>query len=444
MYSQKIVELFDRLGIAVGDTIKVDSKELSFEGQLMPNTESGNENTIVIKLKNGYNVGVAFDEKVRVKKLETMKKPAEFPFAKLKADPKLPSVTIIWVGGTIGSKVAYDTGGVSMTVKPEELLYYIPEIGKIANVTVNHLFSIASEDLTYLEWQKIAAETAKALNGGARGVVITHGTDTMHFTAAALSFMLQGLNAPVVLTGAQRSGDRGSSDSFMNLIAAVRFAANSNVAEVGICMHATSSDDRMVLIRGVRARKMHTSRRDAFRPVNDKPIAEMTQQGEITYIGDYRKVEKSRAKIEAKTNFEPKVALVSAYPNSDPQVLEYYLDKGYRGIIIQGTGLGHTPTSVGHEGKSWLGHIRNAVSGGAIVGMTSQCLYGRVNSNVYKNLRLISNAGAIYCEDMLPETALVKLGWLLGNDTTEKAKGMLNKNIAGEIKERLEFDEFLV
>lgn len=444
MYSSKLSNIFKEKKIELGDTIKVEKAGFAIEGELMPNTEAGGENSIIVKMKSGYNAGVIFDEKTKVEKLHSRKAASEFPFAKPKADAKLPKVTIIWTGGTIGSKVTYGTGGVASTVKPEELFYYVPELPEIANISMNHLFSVWSQDLTYMEWQKLADAVAKEINAGARGVVITHGTDTMHYTAAALSFMLKNLNAPVVLTGSQRSSDRGSSDAFLNLIAATKLAANSDIAEVGICMHASSSDDKMAFIRGTKARKMHTSRRDAFRAINDKPIAYATQRGEISYISDYKKIEKTAAKVKAETKFEPLVALLKTHPNSDPEVMQYYLEKGYRGFIIEGTGLGHTPIDVAHEGRSWLPHIKSAVGESAVVGMTSQTIYGRVHPNVYSPLRVLKNAGVVFCEDMTPETAYVKLGWLLGNYDNEKARELLDKNMAGEINERITYDEFLL
>jgi glutamyl-tRNA(Gln) amidotransferase subunit D len=272
------------------------------------------------------------------------------------------------------------------------------------------------------------------------GVIITHGTDTMHFTAAALSFMLENLNAPVVLTGAQRSSDRGSSDAFMNVICSANIAAHSDAAEVGICMHADSSDNYCNFSRGTKVRKLHTSKRDAFRCVNSKPIARIGADGSINYLGGYRKAGEGRGKVRAVTGFDPKVALVKFYPNSDPDILDYYLNKGCRGIIIEGTGLGHVAVSPSDKGYSWLEAIRKAVDFGAVVGMTSQCLNGRVSSTVYTNLRLISGAGAVYCEDMLPEVALVKLGFLLGNRKPEEAKKMLGRDIAGEITSRTEVE----
>jgi glutamyl-tRNA(Gln) amidotransferase subunit D len=441
MYSKIIQDFFDAEKIKPGDLIKISNKKFEIEGELMPKPEVGSDNIIIIKLSNGYNVGISYEGAV-IKKIASRKENKN-PALVYKTNAELPTVTIIWTGGTIGSRIDYIVSGVSMTVKPEELLYYIPEISKIANIKIIPLFSISSEDMTYHEWQRIAEETAKALNTGSKGVVITHGTDTMHFTASALAFMLQDLNAPVVLTGSQRSSDRGSSDAFFNLIAAVRFAAESDIAEVGICMHKDSSDNEMQFIRGVKARKMHTSRRDAFRPINDKPIAIVSLNNKIKYISNYKKISEKKKEVVAKTAFEP-VVLINAYPNSDPEVLEYYTEKGIRGFIIEGTGLGHTPTSVEHEGLSWLPYIKDLIANGAIVGMTSQCLYGRVHENVYKNLRLLSNAGVIYCEDMLPETAYVKLGWLLANYNVDEVKRLLKTNLVGEISERIEYDKFLI
>ncbi|MCL4404650.1 Glu-tRNA(Gln) amidotransferase subunit GatD, partial [Candidatus Marsarchaeota archaeon] len=350
---------------------------------------------------------------------------------------------LIYTGGTIGSKLDYKTGGVYMLLKPEELLYEVPELAGIADIEVEPLFSISSEDMSYHEWQKIAERVAEARKEGFRGVVVTIGTDTMHYASAALSFMLNGIGMPVVLTGAQRSSDRGSSDAFMNLYCSVVLAAKSDIAEVGICMHKNSSDDECGFILGTRARKMHTSRRDAFRPINSEYIATVSYKGEIKYgKSNYRKLNGEK-QAALKTGFDKKVALIKAYPNSDPEIISHYAEKGYKGIIIEGTGLGHTPVSTEHEGYSWLPEIKKAVEKGVIVGMTSQCLYGRVNPNVYRNLRLLSGSGVVYCEDMLPETAYVKLGWLLGNFKSADAKRMLSKNVAGELKDRSLYEEFL-
>jgi len=446
VYSSEITDFMGKKGISVGDKVKIGSDDVNVEGEIMPKTEVGSPDTLVIKLENGYNIGIAYSPDLEISLLTKRKGKIEFPKAKTKSSHNLPSVELIYTGGTIGSKVDYKTGGVYMLTKPEELLYEVPEVSEIANITISNLFNIASEDMSYHEWQKIAEEVARALNKGAKGAVVTIGTDTMHYASAALSFMLKGLNAPVVLTGAQRSSDRGSSDAFFNLKAAMKIAAHSDIAEVGICMHSSSSDDKCHFIRGTHARKMHTSRRDAFRPINGRAIALVGQDLDITYASDYAKVDpKSKEKVEAMTKFEAKVALVKIAPNSDPGILDFHISRGCKGIILEGTGLGHAPVSTIHDHLNWLSSIKSAVDSGVVVGMASQCLYGRVNPNVYRNLRILSTAGVVYCEDMTPETAYVKLGWLLGNYSAERARDMLNKDLRGEITKRLEFDEnFLV
>ena len=442
MYSNEIGAFLKKSRINTGDRIRLEYSGVTIEGDLMPKTEVGSPDTLIVKLKSGYNVGVAFAG-ARVTKLAESEGPVVFPTAKLKENGKLPRISMIITGGTIVNKIDYKTGGVHPVIKPEELFYDVPELSKIARITMRNPFSMASEDMSYQEWGKIADEVVHELNAGARGIVVAMGTDTMHYAAAALSFMLQDLDAPVVITGAQRSSDRGSSDAFMNLICSAHIAAESDIAEVGICMHRSSSDDECQFVRGTKVRKMHSTRRDAFRPVNDVPIAYANAAGRIRYNSQYKKVSK-RAKATALTKFEGRVALAVAYPNSNPELIDFYVRKGYKGIIIEGTGMGHTPVLPSNTDNSWLDYMAQAIKRGVVVGMTTQTLYGRVNTNVYSNLRKISGLGVIYCEDMLPETAYVKLGWLLGNYGAKKAKELLNKNLVGEISQRTELGEFLV
>lgn len=442
MYSKEILDFFKKNGINIGDKVSISSKDMALDGEIMPKTEAGDRSTIVVKLDNGYNTGIKFSDDMIVEKLSEGKSEASFPKAKLTQKKGLPKVTLIYTGGTIGSKVDYKSGGVYTLTKPEELLYEVPELSGIANLEIIPLFSIFSEDMSHMEWQKTAQKVADALNTGSNGVVVTIGTDTMHYAASALSFMLANLSAPVIVTGAQRSSDRGSSDAFMNLVCAVAAAARSDIAEVCVCMHASSSDDRCVLIRGTRARKMHTSRRDAFRSINDTPIAFVDKAQKITYNNDYNRVGPSQKGVEAKTGFEDRVALVKIYPNSNPEILEFYASKGYKGIILEGTGLGHVAATTQHRQFNWLQHIKNAADKGILIGMTSQCINGRVHSSVYSTARMLSDVGVIYCDDMLPETAYVKLGWLLANHRKEEAARLLNKNIVGEIKKRSGYEEF--
>lgn len=443
MYSKDLESVLASLHVSIGDWIRIETDTVNIEGVLMPRTDAGESDIIVIKRKDGYNMGIRYGKGTKITKMEGGRGSFSFPKApSASPNPALRKIAMLYTGGTIGSKIDYLTGGVYMLTKPEELLYEVPELKDIANVEIRNLMSIASEDMTYIEWQKMAEDAAKAINNGAQGVVITHGTDTMHYTSAALTFMLKGLNRPVVLTGAQRSSDRGSSDAFSNLICSFQMAARSDVAEVGVCMHESSSDGTNIFIKGTNARKMHTSRRDAFRPINGKPICRVSTDGRIEYLSSYRKVSAQDSKVSALTGFEPKVALVKVHPNSDPEVIDYYVGKKYKGIILEGTGLGHVPTTTSKKELSWISHVRKAVDAGMVVGATSQCINGRVNPNVYRNLRLLGGAGAIFCEDMMPEVAYVKLGFLLGNYDSGKAREMLGVNIAGEITERTEFDSF--
>jgi glutamyl-tRNA(Gln) amidotransferase subunit D len=439
MYDEVLLKKFDEKKIKTGDKVKVTSRLGSFEGILMPRPDLGDKSIIVIKQGDGYNIGVRFTSDIAIEKIPAKEETFEFPAVKVSKSKSLPEITMVYTGGTISSKIDYKSGGVHMTTKPEELLADVPELANIANISIDNPMTIPSEDMSYKDWQVVAESVAKALNKGSEGVVVTIGTDSMQFLSVALSFMLKDLSGTVAITGAQRSPDRGSSDAFMNLICSTHIAAKSKIAEVGICMHASSSDNFCNFMRGTKVRKMHTSRRDAFRPMNAPPIARVNVEGTIEFLSDYKKVGGSK-KTVAETKFEPRVAIVVAYPNSDPSVLEFYAGKGYKGIIIEGMGLGHVPVSPSQKENGWVEHIKKVVDAGLIVGMTSQTLSGRVNSNVYRNLRLASGAGTIYCEDMLPEAAYAKLGWLLANHKKEDVERLLVKNLVGEITERSTYE----
>ncbi len=397
-------------------------------GYVLPRTVFSSPDIIVVKLKNGYNIGIAEE---KVENIEVLGEEVElrgFEAPNFRGRGK--KVFMLATGGTIASRVDYLTGGVKASMKPEEIVAFIPELAEFAELDFYLLFNKLSEDLTPLDWVKIAEKAAELANKS-YGVVITHGTDTMHFTSAALSFMLS-QGKPVVLTGAQRSSDRPSSDAFMNIICSV-IAATSDIGEVGIVFHAGTSDDFCWFLRGTRARKLHTSARGAFQPVNTPPLAEIKPGGEIKRLWDY--VKRSDAEIKADSKIEPKVAMVLAYPGSDPEVLYWYLERGYRGIVIQGTGLGHVPVNP-EFAKSWIPVLEEVAREIPVV-MTSQCIFGRTHRYVYTNLRKAVRAGAIYVGDMLPEVAYVKLIWVLGHvkEKQEVAK-LMQKNLRGEISER--------
>jgi glutamyl-tRNA(Gln) amidotransferase subunit D len=445
MYAKNLQSVLDRKKLKVGDRILVEGGGKRYEGLLMPRIELGDTSSIVLKLDSGYNMGVRFQPGMKIEKSRTsepkdIKEEEEYELGKTKKslldvsfDPKKPPISLIATGGTIASRVDYRTGAVLMQMEPKEFLYNVPELAGIINLThIANPFNKASEDMDHHDWKEIAEIAAKKLNSGDHGVIITHGTDILHYTAAALSFFLRNVSKPVVLTGAQRSSDRGSSDAGMNLICAARVAV-SDIAEVGICMHGEPDDTYCLFLRGTKVRKMHTSRRDAFRPINDLPLAKVWPDGRIDKINPEQK-KRSEGKVELDAKFEPNVAIIKAYPGSDPGVIDYYLRKGCKGFVIEGTGLGHVPT---FAKKPWISAIKKHSENIPFV-VTSQTLYGRVNPDVYTNLRILFHeAGAIPGEDMLPETAYVKLGWVLGHTKSmEKIGEMMLTNYAGEITKR--------
>lgn len=437
MYSKKIQALIGGEKIKIGDMVSVKAGKQVYEGILMPQTEQGDPDVIVLKLGSGYNIGIKFSKQIKIQKaggrIKTLGKTKE-SLLKLKFNPKKPAVSIIATGGTIASRVEYKTGAVCMQMEPEEFLHNVPELADIVNLkkTIN-LFNIASEDMNHTHWQKIAKEVAKELNAGARGVILTHGTDTLHYTAAALSFFLKNISKPVVLVGAQRSSDRGSSDAGINLICA-SYVAVSDMAEVGVCMHGSISDDYCLFSRGTKTRKLDTQRRDAFRPINDLPLAKVWPNGKIEKINPNIR-RRTNKKVELDMKFEPKIALLKTYPGAEPSVIDWYVSKGYKGFVIEGTGLGHVPTQCKN---SWTEVIKKHTKRGIPFVIVSQTLYGRINTNVYKNLRILyKEAGAISGEDMLPETAYIKLAWILGHTSDiEKIREMVSTNYAGEITKR--------
>lgn len=449
MYSEKIEQELKKKKIQPGNRIHVQSGKKEYEGILIPRIGVGDLNSIIIKMDNGYNIGVRFEKNMNIRKLPGGKQ-IKFKPAKIsnRKDPQKPTISILGSGGTIASRVDYSTGAVFPAFSPDDMLISFPELKEIANIKSKKLFDLLSEDMSTAHWQTIAREVAKDIKSKSNGIVIMHGTDTMHYTAAALSFMLQNLPIPVVLVGSQRSSDRGSSDNVMNLVSAALIAAESGIAEVGVCMHANTSDDYCFFHQGTKVRKMHTSRRDAFRSINAKPFAKINyEQRKIEIMrSDYRK-RSSGSKLKLDDKINSKVALVHTYPGIAPKYIES-LAQHFDGVVIAATGLGHVPTNPkGDElAKSIAPAVQQLIESGIPVVFAPQTLYGRLNLNVYETGRMLNDIGVIGngC-DWTPETALVKLMWVLGHtNNLNKVREMMLKNIAGEISERTEVEEFLL
>jgi len=415
-----------------GDEVVIKAGKREEQGTLLESHEPG---IILLKLKSGYNIGI---KKREIKKIKVLKRGREEgeKEGKIKMKGK-PRIEIVITGGTIASSLDVKTGGVKWLTSPSKFLNFYPEILDVVDVKIVNPFMKATENMDSGDWIKLAKIVARALNdNNVKGIILTQGTDFLHYTAAALSFFLGEIGKPVVLTYSQRSIDRGSSDARLNLQCAAQ-AAISDIAEVMLVGHSSINDDFCYALRGSKCRKMHTSRRDTFRPINCKPIAKVWPD-KIEPISEYKKRKKGKTKADAV--FNEKVGLLKFYPGQDPKILDFY--KKYKGIVIEMSGLGHVIT----EGKkSWIPKLKELIDKGVVICAAAQTLYGRLDPFVYSPGRELQKLGVIYLEDMLPETALVKLGWVLGHKKLgkEKIKEMLLKNVAGEFNSRLK-EGFLI
>jgi glutamyl-tRNA(Gln) amidotransferase subunit D len=428
-YKGKTLEALKKAGCEVGDIVQVTSEGGNYEGMLIPRYETGEGDHIVVKLKSGYNIGIRLTSDVTIRKIGKGTKPtfASPPIPEQKSE--LPKVVIMSTGGTIASRVDYRTGAVRPALSASDLYGVVPELSDIARVETKILLSLYSENITPKHWGEIARTIAEQISLGVNGIVIAHGTDTMAYTAAALSFALQNLPIPVVVVGAQRSSDRPSSDAATNLIGAVQFAANAPFAEVVLAMHETVSDTAIVAHRGTKVRKCHTSRRDTFKSINALPIARVKDNEISMLTSDFRKRNPANHLV-VKPDFNEDVALIKFHPGFNPSVIDWHVERGCKGIILEGTGLGHVS-------KYCFDAIQNANTRGVVVALASQCIWGRVNMHVYNTGRDLLARGVIPLEDMLAETGLVKLMWVLAQTKTpEEAKNLLRTNVAGEFSLR--------
>jgi len=413
-----------------GDFIKLRLAKRELEGTLL---ESHEKDIILLKLKSGYNIGIPkeniLDSKV-LRKFRESEEEFKLPSAKGK-----PSIGLIVTGGTIASKLDSRTGGVAPLTDVNEFAKFYPDLFEKVNVKkIEVPFMIASESMSSEHWIKIAEKVKELLDDeNIEGVVVTHGTDFLHYTSGALSFMLKDLNKPVVLTYSQRSIDRASSDADLNLRCAAEFAL-SDCAEVVLVGHASTNDDYCYAMLGTKVRKMHTSKRDTFKAINSKPIAKVWPD-KVEFVSEKRPRNKEKVKLDVE--FNDKVALLKFYPGQKPEILDYYKDKGYKGIVLEVSGLGHL---AGSDAKnSWIPTIKKLVKSGIVICATAQTIYGRLNPKIYSNGRELEDAGVIFLEDMLSETAFVKLSWALGHRgwSGEKVKEKMLENIAGEFNELL-------
>lgn len=434
MYSQKILDELKRKNISRGDRVRLVSGGSVFEGLLMPRPDFGDQDLIVIKLESGYNTGLAMDSIELIEKAPP--RPAE---SHPEESPKEGSVAILGCGGTIASKIEYKTGAVYPSISPTELREAFPALARWP-IHSRKIFSLFSEDMNAHHWRLLADSIEAEIKDGSSGIVVMHGTDTMVYTAAAISFMLQNLPVPVVLVGSQRSSDRPSSENQMNLVNSV-FSATKDFGEVSVCMHASTNDDYCHLHRGTRVRKMHTSRRDAFRSINARPLFLADYRADrFEALSPFRK--RATGGFAAKKELNDNVALIYVHPNIKPGLISRLDD--YDGVVLMGTGLGHVPTDAFGDDtvKGIYKPIAELIESGIPVVMSSQCISGRICMRVYTNGRLLRNAGVIGDgADWTPEAAYAKLCWVLGQTKDmKKVRQMMEVDVAGEITARSALD----
>lgn len=432
MYSDQIRELLEEENIDVGDQIKVNGRE----GRLMPKPSSGNPETVVLKLESGYNIGLEPENVELVEKTDT----EEPEKANIEHEEDKPDILVLHTGGTIASRVSYEEGGVKPAFDPEDLVEMYPELTDICNVHSEVVAQMLSEDMEPEHWQDIARKIDE-VKDEYDGIIVGHGTDTMSYTGAALTLMLQNLDTGVLLVGSQRSSDRPSSDASMNMVCAAEFLTKTDFKGLGICMHQTTSDDTCNILPAAKARKMHTSRRDAFKPVNDQPLGLVNYQTREIETN----FENTEGEYETAFELNKNVGFLKVRPGMNPEEIEFLIEQDYDGVIIEGTGLGHMPVNAFDEKtqhhEEILEKIRELAEDTVVV-MSSQCINGRIDMDVYDAGLKIQDAGVIEAEDMHPELAYVKLMWSLGQESSlGGARKLFRNNVNGELEDRSIYNE---
>jgi glutamyl-tRNA(Gln) amidotransferase subunit D len=437
-YRGPCLDLMKKFDVTVWSEVRARTSRGEFEGLILPRSETSDDEHLVLKLSSGYNIGLRHDTvrslaKIGYREAHYRIREKEFPI-----DPAKPRVKLFGTGGTIASRLDYRTGAVIPAFSPGELYGSVPELADICNLETEKLFGVFSENMGPEQYLILAERVGEAIRQGYAGIVIGHGTDTMHHTAAALSFMVRRPPVPIVMVGSQRSSDRPSSDAALNLINATWTAARGPIAEVMVCMFGPTSDQYNLLHRGTRVRKMHSSYRSTFRTLGDIPLA-MVERGKMTALKQDYLPRREDREVTVQAVYEERVTLAYYYPGMNADVIDALVEKGYKGIVIAGTGLGHVNRKI-------YPALERARDAGVQVYMTLQTLWGFVQMHVYETGREILQLGVIPLANMLPEVAFVKLGWALGvfPDDPAAVRELMTTTIAGEMTEREPHDGYLV
>ncbi|MFW9992275.1 MAG: Glu-tRNA(Gln) amidotransferase subunit GatD [Candidatus Odinarchaeota archaeon] len=430
-YRGKLLERLVKEGVTTWSQVVVRKKNGGvFEGVILPRSVHTDDNYLNLKVDTGYNVGITIKDEDEVEIIGFKMGKYQIPPVDHEINKQLPEVTLLGTGGTVASRLDYRTGAVLPAFTPEELFAAVPELTSIVNLTPKTLYQILSENFRPEYWVKTAESTAKEIENGAEGVIIGHGTDTMAYTGSFLAYALRDLPVPVVIVGSQRSSDRPSSDGPMNIINASMLAGYGDLAEVVVCMHGSTSDNYDLIHRGVRVRKMHSSRRDAFRTIGEMPLG-MMKDGKATFFKEDRRKrgQQDGEGFRVDTRHDERVAVLYSYPGMHPDMIHSVVDNGYHGIVIIGTGLGHV-------GSNMYEPLKRVQEEEIPVVMVVQPLYGFTHLRVYETGRDLLALGIIEGSNMLPSAAYAKLVWTLGHTRDVKeVKKIMQTNMVGEITE---------
>ena len=431
------LRILKKFNVRVWGIAEFETTRGFFKGTVLPRAENDDDHHIVIKIATGYNIGIDTHTIRSMKEVNYFKANYKIPEKEFPFTPNLPKVKLIGTGGTIASRLDYRTGAVIPAFSPGELYGAVPELAEICNLNTEKVFAVFSENMGPDQYKALAIAIKKEIESGVDGIVIGHGTDTLHHTAMALSFMVQNPPVPIILVGSQRSSDRPSSDAALNLMHSCYAAGHGDIAEVMVCMFGPTSDEYGFLHRGTRVRKMHSSYRSTFRTIGDTPIATV-KRGEVKLIKKKYNHRRKDRHVDIYPFFEDRISMIYFYPHMHPDTIDSLVDMGYKGIIIIGTGLGHV-------NKELYPAIERARDRGVAIYMTVQTLWGYVHMFVYDTGRDLMAMGVIPLENMLPEAAYIKLGWALGQTSDlEKVKEIMLKPINEEITGREPYNGYLV
>ncbi len=436
-YKGKALDVLMKFNVRVWGQTEMETTRGTFTGTVLPRSINDDAEHIVIKVITGYNIGVDVNTIINMKETGYKKANYAIPEKQFPYTEGLPHVKLFGTGGTIASRLDYRTGAVIPAFSPGELYGAVPELADICNLDTEKLFAVFSENMGPTQYIALAHAIQREVENGIDGIVIGHGTDTLHHTGAALTFMCQNLPVPVVLVGSQRSSDRPSSDAALNLMHAMKTAGTGDIAEVLVCMFGPTSDEYGFLHKGTRVRKMHSSYRSTFRTIGDTPVATVTRNGVVPIKKQYNKRRNDKSMI-LKPYYSDRVTMLYYYTGMSPDILDSMIDLGYKGIVIVGTGLGHV-------NKELYPAIVRAKEKGVLIFMTLQTIWGYVQMFVYDTGRDMMSKGIVPLGNMLPEVAFVKLSWALGQteDRDEVIRLMLTP-VNDEITEKEPYNGYLV